>query len=277
MNRRKSLTAFKLAASAILLALASNALAEGESSALRRALDPVVTLIEEGRWQECADKLDSTLKEAPQDHNLHLRRGKCALGLMDLTTATRHFSRALSLAPTLEKEVGASWHEAGLTALEGGEADRAVAMFAKAFSHNRELGPSLGRLTIETAQKLDDEARRASYMTRAVAWSGPGPVLEAGIAYYSRAFGPPRKVYLDNPGWAPLARLRPGDRILYLSEQPFKQRDAATMRILPAAVTNPMALTLEERDTGGGTDTEVQLGRHNLPARIYLWLIPSGD
>ncbi len=239
--------------------------------AVRRAEE----LMAEQRWNKAAVVLDEALLTAPDDHDLHLQRGRCALGQMELSAAGEHFEKTLSLAAELEGEVALSWRDAALRALKEDKLDRAVAMFAKAFYRDQALGDELGALTIEAAQKVADEDKRAGYMTRAVAWAGIEPVLKAGISHYSRTFGPPRRVYLENPGWVEVARLRPGDEFLYLSGQPFQQRDAATIRIVPAAVTQPIKLTVSERDTKGGADTLIRFARHQLPTSAYIWLLPG--
>lgn len=242
-----------------------------KTDAARRA----EALMDGKHWQEAAAVLDKALLTASEYHDLHLMRGRCALGLMALSEAGEHFARALSLSTGLEGAVALGWRDAALQALEEDKLDRAVAMFAKAFYHDRALGDELGALTIGAAQEVTDEDKRAGYLTRAVAWTGTRPVIEASIAHYSRTFGPPLKIYLENPGWVDVARLNPGDELLYLSEKQFQQRDDATIRIVPVAVTQPMKLTVTERDTKDAADTLIRVARHQLPTSAYIWLLPG--
>jgi tetratricopeptide (TPR) repeat protein len=256
----------------LLLLLAITAAA---STPLRRALDPATDLMESGQWAEAAHALDSKIQQNPDDHDAHLRRAICAINLKDYPRADKGFATAVKLDPTRKPQVARVWREEGMKALTTGRTSTASALFAKAVYFDPSLAKGLGMDLVRAADIIKDDVERARLLSRATDWVGAQEVFEASGLYYKRKFGPARQVFLENPGWAELSIVKPGDEILYLAPFEIRQKDKGTIRILPPAIEAPIRLTFEHKDMGGQGSTKVWLARHRTPARAYIWIIPA--
>lgn len=217
-------------------------------------------------WGRCAT--------AAADASASLRRGRAALSAGDYGSAEEQFSEAVRLDPETKASVGTAWRDAGKRAIDAGNAERAAALFSKAFYNDPTLGPEVGRLLLAAAATIPEEEARARLVVRATVWSGAEAVLEATAAYLEKTLGPPRRVYLEYPGWVELAKVKPGDELIYLSAQQIRQRDGATVRLLPASVESPVRYIFVSEDMGGASESQVSLARDRYPAKICVWLIP---
>ena len=232
-------------------------------------------LMRQERWEGAAALLTRQLEEKPLDATAHLLLGRTLLAKGDLPLADRHLTDAGNLDHALRPEVAKVWAEEGKRALATGNLERAGATYAKAVALTPTLGPHLGRELLAATREEADPLRRARVVQRLMDWVGDQTILTASVEYYKRQWGPARTVDLSLPGWAELPRLQAGDKVHYLAEHALRQRDNATIRILPAAVVAPVTLTIEPRDMAGKADTLFTLAQHQIPTRVYLWIIPK--
>lgn len=154
---------------------------------------------------------------------------------------------------------------------------RTSASFTKAVSLDKTLGQQLGIDLIKAADLLTDENERARLVKRASSWSGSAYAALRSASYYARKFGPSRKLKLDEPGWVALVEgLRPGDVIHYVSSEKLQQKDAVSVRILPAAVELPVKLAITAGDVNETGETTLWVGRADKPVEAWFWILPGG-
>lgn len=233
-------------------------------------------LMREGRYREAAKIFEAKATKNASDAAARLSLGICLLRLNDFQGADTALAEAIAANPTFTESVSRAWKAEGATAIKQGKPDRALALYAKALLLTPSDAPVLGKSLIEAADALDDEAARARIVARAAKWAGAEYGAERSAEWFHKKLGTARKTSLDEEGWANIGTVRPGDAIYYLASEPVRQRDAGTIRILPSAVEAPMKLIVESKDTRGAEKTEIWLGRHDKPAKVYYWLIPGG-
>lgn len=241
------------------------------------ALDKGPMLMREGRFKEAEALYAERASQNASDAEARLNLGISRLRLGDFGGADTAFSEAIAANPTFAEAVARAWKAEGARAIRDGKPERALALYAKALLIVPSEAPELGGELLEAANAIRDENERARLVSRAARWTGADAAVKRSAEYYKRKLGQPRTTSLDETGWAKIGKLKTGDRLYYLSPEPIRQKDAASLRILPVAVEIPLRLTVEEKDTKGTGETEILLGRHEKPAKVYFWLMPGGD
>lgn len=240
------------------------------------ALDEGASLMMDGRWREAEKHYAERAGRNASDADARLNLGICRLRLGDFGGADAAFADAVAANPTFSQGVARTWKMEGTRALKDGKPDRALAFYAKALVLTPSEAPALGTELLEAADRLEDETERARIVSRAAKWAGAEEAAHRSALYFRKKLGPARSASLDETGWAKIGKLRTGDRLYYLSTEPIRQKDGGSLRILPATVEIPLRLTVEEKDTNGTGETDVLLGKHEKPARVWFWLMPGG-
>lgn len=248
----------------LIASLPCHAAAEGE------------LLMREGRYRDAAKVFSAKAAKNASDGASRLNLGICLLKLGDFTGADAALADAVAANPNFTESVSRAWKEEGAASIRQGKPDRALALYAKALLLTPSDAPELGKNLIAAADALEDETARARIVARASRWAGAEYAVESSATWFRKKLGLPRKAALDEEGWANIGAVRPGDAIYYLSNEPVRQRDAGSIRILPASIEAPLKLVVEVKDTLGAEKTEIWLGKHDKAAKVFYWLIPGG-
>lgn len=241
------------------------------------AVDKGAVLMRDGRWREAEAVYAERAAKSGSDAEARLNLGVSRLKQGDYGGAESAFAEATSLNPTFSGAVARAWKTEGDSALKNDKPDRALALYAKSLVIAPSEARELGEKVLDAANGIRIETERARIVSRAARWAGADYAVKKSSEYYRTKLGQPRTTSLDEAGWAKIGKLKTGDSVYYLSPEPVRQKDSSSLRILPAAVEIPLRLTIEEKDTKGTGETEILLGKHEKPAKVYFWLMPGGD
>jgi len=198
-----------------------------------------------------------------------------ALASAEYAEADRLTAELLTADPGAAVALARAWLDQAAAEMALGNDERSVGLYARAVEFDPALAPEAGRALLERAARLDSEKARLRLTPRALIWAGADAVLQNSLQWFTARWGPPREVALELPGWTELGRLAPGDEVRFLSLHPFRERDVGAVRIFPASADRPVRYRFTPDDTGGAERARVELSRHDLPVRVYLWIFPD--
>jgi tetratricopeptide (TPR) repeat protein len=131
----------------------------------------------------------------------------------------------------------------------------------------------ISQKAVALCNSMASPGEREQCMVKNMQYIDDKELFDSALDYYTKLWGEPEKIFLDNDEWVSIMEVHEGDVIHHLStETVWKKGDDGTPDLLKPASLKPDILTVDQAGMKEGSSMPILLRKYKYDGATYLWI-----